>query len=207
MKFIYKIIHFITPPRRWRLMVIILGGIFTGILLLVVHISNAASYLSDEPTTCINCHVMYPQYASWAKSSHANAATCADCHVPQDYFHRKYFVKATDGLKHSTYFTFRWEPQVIQIKSRGTSVVQENCIRCHLEQVDMTKIVEVTGRTAAMGEGKLCWECHRHTPHGTVRSLSTAPHALVERLPSVLPEWIEKLVKPAADRTSSIPTN
>jgi len=186
---------FFLPPEAWRTTVIILAGIFTGILLLVVHISNAPSYLSDEPETCINCHVMYPYFASWDKGSHGREASCAECHVPQDSFFRKYYVKGSDGLKHATWFTFRWEPQVISIKSRGVSVVQENCIRCHIDLVDMVQLVEVSGRTAAAGDGKLCWDCHKETPHGSVRSLSAAPHALVEGLPSVLPEWIKTIGK------------
>ncbi len=189
-----QLFHRLKPPKAWMRTVIVLGGIFTGILLLVVHISNATSYLSDEPETCINCHVMYPYYASWSKDSHGRDATCVDCHIPQDNFASKYYVKGTDGLKHSAYFTFRWEPQVLQIKDRGTSVVQQNCIRCHIDLVDMVQLVEVTARTAKAGEGKLCWDCHRETPHGTVKSLSAAPHALVERLPSVLPEWLEKII-------------
>lgn len=201
MKAFYRTFQFLVPPEKWRFTVIILGGILTGIFLLVVHISKAASYLSDEPETCINCHVMYPQYASWSKSSHSQVATCSECHVPQDNVFRKYYVKGTDGMKHSTYFTFRWEPQVISIKSRGINVVQENCIRCHLDMVDMIGAVEVTGRTAAREGDTLCWDCHRETPHGSVRSLSAAPHALVERLPSVLPEWLEKIIRP--DRSES----
>ncbi len=190
MKFAKKALRLIIPPPGWRFAVIILMGIMSGILLLAVHISNAASYLSEEPETCINCHVMYPYFASWSKDSHARDATCVDCHVPQDNMIGKYYVKGTDGLAHATYFTMRWEPQVIQIKSRGTRVVQENCIRCHLDLVDMVQLVEVTARQAAKDEGKLCWDCHRETPHGTVKSLSASPHALVERLPSVLPSWL-----------------
>ncbi len=205
MSSVKKLINWIVPPSNWRVTVVILLGIFSGIFLLVVHISKATSYLSDKPETCINCHVMYPHYASWAKSSHGQVTTCVDCHIPQDNFFRKYYVKGTDGMAHTTYFTFRWEPQVIQIKSRGVGVVQENCIRCHLDLVDMVQLVEVTGKTAAMGDGKLCWECHRETPHGTVKSLSAAPHALVERLPTVLPSWIEQLVRPSQKRTDAIP--
>lgn len=165
-----------------------------GIFMLVVHASNAPSYLSDNPETCINCHVMYPHYASWSKDSHSQWATCSDCHVPQDNFVRKYFVKARDGFNHSTYFTFRWEPQVIRIKSPGQAVVQENCIRCHIDLVDMTSLVTVTGPIAREGEGKYCWQCHQETPHGSVRSLSAAPHSLVERLPSVIPSWLEGIM-------------
>ncbi len=193
MLLIKRFYQFILPPEGWRLTVLIAAGIFTGILLFVIYTSNATSYLSEEPETCINCHVMYPYYASWSKSSHGREATCADCHVPRDNLFSKYYVKGTDGLMHATYFTFRWEPQVIRIKSRGTNVVQQNCIRCHLDLVDMVQLVEVSGRSASEGEGKLCWDCHRETPHGSVRSLSGAPHALVEQLPSVLPEWLNRL--------------
>ncbi len=205
-----RLVHFLMPPEGWRLTVIVLCGIFTGILLLVVHISNAISYLSEEPETCINCHVMYPYYASWDKGSHGRDAVCTDCHVPQESFFGKYYVKATDGMKHATYFTFRWEPQVIRIKDRGTRVVQENCIRCHIDLVDMVQLVEVTAKTAAADEGKLCWDCHVETPHGSIRSLSAAPHALVERLPSVLPSWLDGLPGRENKRSSKVvtyPTN
>ena len=199
-----RIYLFILPPQSWRMTVIILTGIFAGILLLVVHISNATSYLSDEPETCINCHVMYPYFASWDKSSHGREASCAECHVPQENIFSKYYVKGTDGMKHATYFTFRWEPQVIRIRDRGINVVQQNCIRCHIDLVDMVQLVEVSGKTAAEGDGKLCWDCHVEVPHSSVRSLSAAPHALVERLPSVMPAWLEKLSGQESARSSRV---
>lgn len=195
MKLIKRFFRFIEPPIQWKPTVIILTGIFTGIFFLVLHLSMATSYLSDNPETCINCHVMYPQYASWAKGSHGHVSTCSDCHVPQDNFFRKYYFKASDGLRHATFFTMRWEPQTITIKDAGINVVQENCIRCHLDLVDMVQLVEVSGKSAARGDGKLCWDCHRETPHGTVRSLSSAPHTLVERLPSILPEWLNRFIQ------------
>ncbi|HSV88048.1 MAG TPA: cytochrome c nitrite reductase small subunit [Bacteroidales bacterium] len=187
-----NLIRFLTPPDNWRITVIVLAGIFCGILLLVFHVSEATSYLSNRPEACTNCHVMYPHYASWSKSAHNDVATCSDCHVPQDNFVRHYLFKAKDGFRHSYAFTFRLEPQVIQIKSAGRNVVQENCIRCHLNMVDLTSLVEVTGTMAEAGEGKVCWDCHRETPHGSVRSLSAAPHALVERLPTVVPAWLQR---------------
>ncbi|MBS4014715.1 MAG: cytochrome c nitrite reductase small subunit [Bacteroidetes bacterium] len=191
---IKKLISFFIPPDSWKSAAAVILGIFTGFLILIIHVSNATSYLSDDPKTCINCHVMYPHYASWSKSSHQATATCVDCHVPNDNIFRKYAFKAKDGFMHSTYFTFRWEPQVLKIKSAGTQVVQDNCIRCHLRQVDMVQIVEVTRDMANRGDGKLCWECHRDTPHGTVKSLSSSPHSVVERLPTVLPTWLEQFM-------------
>lgn len=178
------------PPEKWRLPVIILSGIIAGIGFLIFHISRASSYLSDDPKTCINCHVMYPQYATWSHSSHREAALCNDCHVPQDNFFRTYYFKAMDGLRHSSIFTMRWEPQIIQIKEAGRNVVQENCIRCHRDMADMVSIVEVTSDNYEEGKGKRCWDCHREVPHSTVYGLASTPHSLVPRLPSVLPEWL-----------------
>lgn len=186
------IIKSLTPPPKWRLPVIIAVGIIIGIALLVVHLSRASSYLSDESETCINCHVMYPQYASWKHSSHRGVATCNDCHVPHDNFVRKYFFKASDGARHATIFTARLEPQVIRIKAAGITAVQDNCIRCHQDLIDMSSLIEVNGRNYSEGKGKRCWDCHREVPHGTVRSLSSAPYSLVPRLPSVLPDWLDK---------------
>ena len=196
-----QLYYFVLPPKQWRFTVMILSGIFLGILVFVFHVSNASSYISDEPETCINCHVMYPYFASWDKSSHSQEATCAECHVPQDNFFSKYYVKATDGLAHATWFTFRWEPQVIRIKDRGRRVVQQNCISCHIDLVDMVQLVEVTAQSADAGEGKLCWDCHVETPHGSVRSLSAAPHSLVERLPSVIPAWLDDITGRDTRRT------
>ncbi len=180
----------LTIPERWRLPVIIALGIFSGIFLLIIHLSRAGSYLSDRPETCINCHVMYPQYASWKSSSHQQVATCADCHVPHDNLVKKYFFKASDGARHATIFTARMEPQVIRIKSAGMTAVQDNCVRCHTDLVEMTELVKVTGLNYRHGTGQRCWDCHRDVPHGTVRSQSSAPFALVPGLPSVMPEWL-----------------
>ena len=58
------------PPPGWKTPVIILLGIIAGLALHIFYVSNAVSYLSNDPETCINCHVMYPQYATWERGSH-----------------------------------------------------------------------------------------------------------------------------------------
>lgn len=196
---IKRLLTILEPPSGWKPAVIILLGVFTGIAFLVVHSSEAHSYISDDPETCINCHVMYPQFASWAKSSHRETATCAECHVPQDNVFSKYYVKGTDGARHAYVFTSRTEPQVIRIKQRGINVVQENCIRCHQDLVEMTRIIEVTGSSHHEDTDNRCWDCHRDVPHGTVRSLSSAPFSLVPRLPSVMPEWLNDFLNRRED--------
>lgn len=190
MKQLDKFIEVTKPPERWKAPVIIISGVLTGLVLLILYTGNAASYLSDKPETCINCHVMYTQYSSWRLSSHARVATCNDCHVPQDNVFRKYLFKASDGLRHSTMFTFRLEPQVMKIKHAGIEVVQENCIRCHSDLVDHTQLT-----SKQFSDERKCWSCHEETPHGTVNSISSFPNVHVPRLEPVIPEWLNKKIK------------
>jgi cytochrome c nitrite reductase small subunit len=190
-----KMITWILPPGQWRLAAVILTGIVVGLGVFLVHISNMVSYMSEEPETCINCHVMFPQYASWSHSSHANVANCNDCHVPHTNFFRKYLFKANDGRRHATIFSLRTEPHVIRIKQAGANVVQENCIRCHYDMVSMTKIVEYTGMDKKNNTGLVCWDCHRQVPHTGVNSLASAPQSLVPALPQVTPEWLRSYLR------------
>lgn len=185
-------INKISPPDNWKVPVIIALGLITGFGFLTFHIANGTSYMSDKPETCINCHVMFPQYSSWQHSSHARVATCNDCHVPQDNFIRKYMFKATDGLRHSTMFTFRLEPQVIKIKDAGRNVVQENCERCHQGLLGYMHSAQRNKTYIVADDKDVCWSCHQEVPHGTVSSLSSFPFARVPGLSPIVPEWLNK---------------
>lgn len=178
------------PPERWKKPVIILIGIIIGLGFYLLKVSNAVSYLSDNSETCINCHVMNPQYASWQHSSHKNVTNCNDCHVPHTNVVSKYYFKAKDGLRHAAMFSLRLEPQVIRIKEAGMVVVQENCIRCHNYQNENVS-TQVTFSEAEHGAGKLCWDCHRETPHGRVNSLTSTPNARTPKLGSPVPDWMK----------------
>jgi len=156
-------------PPGWRVPCFLMLGGLAGMGLFVVDVSRAPSYLSDSPETCINCHVMTTQYATWQHSSHARAATCNDCHVPHDSLLRQYGFKAKDGLWHATVFTMRWEPQVIRLSQGAVPVVEENCRRCHAGVIG-----EVASAAHEAGDLR-CWDCHRDVPHGEVRSLSAVP--------------------------------
>lgn len=186
-----KFLEKIAPPGKWKTPVSILIGIIFGLGLFIFHISNGTSYLSDDSETCINCHVMAPHYSSWAHSSHRRVAKCGDCHVPQDNFIVKYFFKASDGLRHTTVFTLRTEPQVIKIKPAGIEAVQRNCLRCHYNQIAPVSAANVTGKNFMLGEGKLCWGCHRNVPHGRLRSEASAVNNIVPNVKPLIPEWIK----------------
>lgn len=194
-RFFLSVIGIVAPPHQWRLPVIITLGIMTGLGALIFRISNASSYLSDKPETCMNCHVMTPQFATWQRGSHGRVATCNDCHVPHDNIVNTYLFKAQDGTRHAYVFTLRLEPQVIQIKDAGKAAVQQNCLRCHDHLTSLARLGTVSFAEARHGEGTVCWDCHRDVPHGRVSSLASTPYARVPMLSSVVPAWIDSLVQ------------
>lgn len=189
-----RLLTIFRPPKEWRLIVTILLGIFIGLLLFILHAAKATSYLSDDPKACVNCHVMSPQFATWERGSHGKVTNCNDCHVPQDNIISKYFFKASDGLRHSYMFTFRLEPQVIQIKNAGKKAVQQNCIRCHSNVIHPISLRAISAKSIIEEEERYCWDCHRETPHGRVNSLTSTPYARVPLVSAVIPEWIQNFV-------------
>ena len=181
----------ILPPSNWLFAVIIIIGVMVGTLAYIFYISRAPSYLSDNPETCMNCHVMAPQFATWNHSSHREVANCNDCHVPHNNVINKYYFKAMDGLRHATIFTMRKEPQVIFIKEKGQETVQKNCVRCHAPLLSDDRTRNYTGMFHDFRTDRKCWECHRETPHGRVNSLSSVPNAKVPVPDSPVPDWLK----------------
>ncbi len=162
-------------PFRWRLLAFALAGVAAGLGLWTARMANAASYLSDDPAACINCHVMTDAYASWERGSHGRVAGCNDCHVPHTNPIAMAAFKARDGMRHASMFTLRLEPQVLRLSDGARPVVQENCLRCHGELFVGIRLPGVDERP--------CWDCHENI-HGAARSLSASPHVLRPRLPS-----------------------
>ncbi len=191
-----RLIKYFTPPDNWKMPVIVVLGIFIGLGFYSVYVSKAWSYLSEDPKACVNCHIMAPQFATWNHSSHREVATCNDCHVPQDNFLKTYYFKGKDGLNHATLFTLRAERQVILIGDEGMEVVKDNCVRCHSNLLDQSKLVTQTkGNHQVHNTERKCWECHREVPHGRVNSLSSVPRARVPVPESPVPDWLKELMK------------
>ncbi|MDG1804011.1 cytochrome c nitrite reductase small subunit [Flavicella sp.] len=192
-----KLLRLIIPPKEWRTPVVILLGAIFGLTLYAMIESKAVSYLSDDPKTCVNCHVMTPQYTTWLNSSHREWATCNDCHVPQDNVFNKYLFKAKDGMYHGYVFTTRGEPEVIRMKEAGVEVVHNNCIRCHQDQVVDAKLEGTVDNHKANMTDRKCWECHKEVPHGKIHSLSSVKYygKVPQEHQETVPGWLKKYMK------------
>jgi cytochrome c nitrite reductase small subunit len=147
--------------------------IITGIVALLVvaitgmYASDFTAYLGDNPTTCNNCHVMDAAYEGWFHAGHTNWAKCSDCHTPHPLI-PKYIVKAESGYHHVSAYLLGNIPDAIRAKEKSRQVVQDNCVRCHLETV-------ADIGDAQMDAERYCFECHRHSAHGE-RGISVLPY-------------------------------
>lgn len=184
------------PGYRWKVFGIALAGVFCGGTALFLYLLRAHTYLGDDPSACMNCHIMAPYYATWAHSAHARNTTCNDCHVPQDNFFRKWAFKAKDGTNHVRVFLLNAEPQVIQAHEPSSSVIMENCIRCHTQlNTEFVSTGKMDYMMTQAGEGKACWDCHRDVVHGGQNSLSGTPAAIVPYPESPVPAWLNRMLR------------
>ena len=135
-------------------------GVLLGTGAFTFDYGEGTSYFSTDPTSCANCHVMWPQYDSWQKASHHTVAKCVDCHLPHDTV-SKYIAKADNGFWHSYGFTFQNFHEPIQIKPRNSHILQENCLACHQDMVHNL----VAGATTD-DDAVTCVHCHRDVGHG-----------------------------------------
>jgi cytochrome c nitrite reductase small subunit len=93
-------------------------GIALGVGAYTFVYARGASYLTNDPTACVNCHVMREQLDGWLASSHRAVAVCNDCHAPHDLV-GKYATKAVNG------FGTRWPspPAVFTSRSRSDRAI------------------------------------------------------------------------------------
>ncbi len=120
--------------------------------------ARGASYMTNRPEACANCHVMRSQYEAWSRSSHRAVATCNDCHAPHELV-GKYKTKAINGYNHSLAFTTGRFPEPIRITPRNEAITEAACRYCH---ADITAAIDSRGH----GDQALsCIRCHRSVGH------------------------------------------
>ena len=145
--------------KRIILLAIAVGAMF-GLGGFTFYYGEGLSYMSADPKACINCHIMQSQYDSWQKASHQTAATCVQCHLPQD-FPNKYISKAENGYNHSRAFTFQDFHEPIMITAKNSIILQNNCINCHGDMTHNLVQSHVDDPNAVQ-----CVKCHQTVGHG-----------------------------------------
>lgn len=157
--------------RGWlALGAVVLAGTAVGLGAFTFVYAKGASYLTNDPAACANCHVMSEHYAAWLKSSHHAVAVCNDCHAPHDLV-GKYKTKGLNGFWHSFYFTTGRYPYPLRITPRNREVTEHACRYCHAEITDAIDhgsgygAAEEMGGARGGGDEFLCTRCHYAVGH------------------------------------------
>lgn len=132
-------------------------GLAIGIAGFTFIYARGASYLTDDPAACANCHVMQDHFSAWIKSSHRLVAVCNDCHTPPGLL-PKYVAKASNGFWHSFAFTTGRFPDPLRIKPRNLSIAEQACRKCH-EPIVAAIDPQDSGSPLA------CVRCHQAVGH------------------------------------------
>lgn len=154
-----------TSPRINRR--IALGGMVgtaAGLGTFTFNYAEGLSYFGHDPRSCVNCHIMQPQFEGWQHSGHHHVATCQDCHVPHDSFVKWLVAEADNGYRHSKGFTLQDFHEPILITERNREILQENCVRCHQDVVH--ELVEGSRSRDVEGGAVSCVHCHARVGHG-----------------------------------------
>jgi cytochrome c nitrite reductase small subunit len=146
-----------TRPFWVRAMLMAMVGVVVGLGAFTFVYAGGFSYLSNEPETCANCHVMQEAYEGWSHSSHKAVASCMDCHAPHNVV-AKYAVKGINGVKDTVAFTLNNIPDPIHITSFNRQIVQDQCIYCHKDLVQPISYESSEHPTD-------CLRCHARVGH------------------------------------------
>jgi cytochrome c nitrite reductase small subunit len=146
-----------------KLLLSILIGLLVGAGGYTLYYAQGASYLSNDPRTCVNCHVMRDQFDGWQKASHHAFAACNDCHLPHDFF-GKWLTKISNGYGHSEAFTLQKFHEPIRIRPGSAGVLNANCMYCHRDFVR-----EIAAHRVIKDEELYCVRCDDSVGHGPSR--------------------------------------
>ncbi len=143
--------------NRFEIIIFLFFSFACGIGLYTFYYAKGASYLTNDPQACANCHIMEDHYSAWLKSSHRNVATCNDCHAPHDII-GKYFTKALNGFNHSLAFTTGRFSEPISITKRNHEITEASCRYCH---ANITNMIDHNPSADQLS----CVRCHANIGH------------------------------------------
>ena len=136
-------------------------GLTIGIGIYTFVYAKGASYMTNDPAACANCHIMQDQYDGWLTGPHRSVAVCNDCHTPPGLV-PKYYTKALNGFWHSYAFTTGDFHEPIRIKERNQQVTETACRKCHAA---ITEAIEGPEGLHRADQGIACLRCHSDVGH------------------------------------------
>lgn len=148
-----------TNLSTWLIPLSVMLGVLVGLGGYTFVYAKGYSYMSNDPTVCINCHIMRDEYDGWNRAPHHAVATCVDCHLPHDLA-GKYMAKGLNGFNHSKAFTLQNFHEPIIITPHNARILQDNCVRCHKQLTENILKAEHGEKDTTQ-----CVRCHSRVGH------------------------------------------
>jgi cytochrome c nitrite reductase small subunit len=143
--------------RRRQIVLWVLGVVLL-LVLVVFFVMFGPPRVADtfaRPEFCANCHEMEPWLEEFRAADHAELESCNDCHLPHGSVVEYYFWEGVVGVRDIVLHTVGAIPETIEARERTRGWVQENCDRCHQDDVPEDH-----------GESReYCWDCHDEVFH------------------------------------------
>ncbi len=155
-------IHFMLK-KVFRKRVVLIACLLIAVFSYSFYVTDAISYINDDPDACKHCHVMDEHYDAWRLASHPKEVDCNQCHLPNKNLFSKNCKKAFSGLNHSATYVFSSDLCVC-LKKESKALIKDNCIRCH---GDLFSKESSSFENLFHDEFKerFCWECHTTSAH------------------------------------------
>jgi cytochrome c-type protein NapC len=183
------------PSARYSVGSLLAIGIVAGIIFWGGF--NTAMEMTNTEEFCISCHEMKENvYKEYQDTIHYNnrtgvRATCSDCHVPKDWYHkliRK--IQASNELYHKVLGTIdtpeKFEAKRLELARHVWASMKENdsreCRNCHdYDSMDYTKQGQraVKQHIKGFDEGKTCIDCHKGIAHSLPALYEVDPSAAI----------------------------
>ncbi len=159
----------------------LLGLVFFAGILSVVGFNSALKY-TNTTEFCTSCHTMQTNLVEYQETLHyKNAsgvrASCADCHVPKEFFPKiKAKILAYKDVVHEVlgtidtpekYEAHRWD-MANRVWDKMRASDSRECRTCHAwDQMDLSEQDRSARKrhARAVDEGKTCIDCHRGIAH------------------------------------------
>ncbi|MBZ0251746.1 MAG: NapC/NirT family cytochrome c [Candidatus Methylomirabilis sp.] len=120
------------------------GILWTALLVAVVALlgyggMEGTFYYTNQPQFCASCHIMDPYYDSWKESTHAEAATCVQCH---------YAPHEADTIRGKMHGVRQAVQYVMGIRSVRpfANIADASCLECHPTTELAKPVMLPTGR-------------------------------------------------------------
>lgn len=200
------------PTAKFSLGILLVAGFIGGILFWGGF--NWGLEMTNNETFCRTCHEMdqnvYQEYRTTIHDQNRSGvrATCPDCHVPHDWFHKmKRKIQASNEVLHHILGTIdtreKFESHRLELEKHEWTRMKESdsreCRNCHsFESMDLMRQAPRARlrHTQALDEGKTCIDCHKGIAHKLAAGALDAERELNEL-------WDREHPKPAAAKPAA----